>query len=261
MSDDKYSASRFKPQLLERALNTVASYLIEHGELDAASVVINSVPTLGFAEWQPSEGEFWTLFLGLPPATLAGLEGLGTISDQIDRAVSAVLEQFPGTSFNVTIGLQLLEENDDWRIIAQRRLTGEGITNQGRVRSDNIAALSHNGLLFRSRPETLMYDAFKRRRLVFTPLPTVLTGNDAPNSRKRIEPDFLLIYEGILLCVEVDGDFTHPETPLQAQERVEPLTRNGVRVERVPAPKTPDEASATADRVVSLLKRMRAART
>ena len=42
-------------------------------------------------------------------------------------------------------------------------LSGEGITNQGRVRSDNIAARVHDGLLFRSRPEVLFYEALKRK--------------------------------------------------------------------------------------------------
>jgi hypothetical protein len=39
----------------------------------------------------------------------------------------------------------------DWRKQALAWLRGEGITNQGRVRSDNIAAREYEGLLFRSR--------------------------------------------------------------------------------------------------------------
>lgn len=50
---------------------------------------------------------------------------------------------------------------DDWRDKAKAWLSGQGINNQGRGRSDNIASRTHDGLLFRSQPEINLYKAIK----------------------------------------------------------------------------------------------------
>ena len=87
-----------------------------------------------------------------------------------------------------------LEEDPDWRRETRQFISGEGITNQGRVRSDNIAARQHDGLLFRSRPEILFYDALKKAGIPFAPLSVVLRGGVQYN---RIEPDFVIYKDGI----------------------------------------------------------------
>ena len=93
---------------------------------------------------------------------------------------------------------------------------GQTVPAQGRVRSDNIAARQHDGLLFRSRPEILFYDALKKAGIPFAPLSVVLRGGVQYN---RIEPDFVIYKDGIMMIVEIDGDLYHSETPAAAHAR------------------------------------------
>lgn len=72
-------------------------------------------------------------------------------------------------------------------------LRGEGITNQGRVRSDNIAARAFDGLLFRSQPEINLYGALKAAGVSFAPLPVFVRGG---HDYRRIEPDFIIVKDG-----------------------------------------------------------------
>lgn len=106
------------------------------------------------------------------------------------------------------------------------------LNNQGRVRSDRIAPLEHDGLLFRSEPEINLYKALKSLGVVFAPLPVFLQGGEI---YKRIEPDFLIIKNGCMTLVEVDGYSTHHESPADAYERTYLLEKEGVRVIRIKA--------------------------
>ena len=65
---------------------------------------------------------------------------------------------------------------DQWRAAANEWLSGQGINNQGRVRSDNLASLEVDGLLFRSRAEINLYRAFKGMGVTFAPLPVFVRG-------------------------------------------------------------------------------------
>ena len=121
---------------------------------------------------------------------------------------------------------------EGWQEKALAWVAGKGTTNQGRVRSDNIASRTCDGLLFRSQPEIHLYRALKEAGIVFAPLPVVIRGGQ---SFKRIEPDFLIFRDGILLHVEVDGDTVHQETPVEAHERTTLLGREGAIIERVSA--------------------------
>src|SRR4051794_23325187 len=54
-----------------------------------------------------------------------------------------------------------LSSDPGWREKAKAYVSGQGLTNQGRARSDNLAARISDGLLFRSQPEINLYRAFK----------------------------------------------------------------------------------------------------
>lgn len=128
-----------------------------------------------------------------------------------------------------------------WREEASSWVRGVGVTNQGRVRSDNIATREVDGLLFRSEPEVHLYQALKKRGVTFAPLPVFLRGGQ---SYARLEPDFIVIKDGIVFQVEVDGDTYHRETPVDAQRRTAPLEFEGVKVKRYSASELATEAKA-----------------
>lgn len=96
-----------------------------------------------------------------------------------------------------------MKADSTWRDGAKRWLAGAGISNQGRVRSDNIASREADGLLFRSVPEINLYKALKARGVSVAPLPVFVRGG---KTYRRIEPDFVILKEGLVMVVEVDGD-------------------------------------------------------
>lgn len=143
----------------------------------------------------------------------------------------------------------------DWRSDAAAFISGAGITNQGRVRSENIASLEHDGLLFRSLAEICFYKAAKKRGLVFAPLPVFLRGGI---KYKRIEPDFVVLVGGKVIVVEIDGDTFHLETPVQAQRRLEMVEEQGAKVLRFAAAEcnTDKDADDCVQRVIEKANKM-----
>ena len=79
---------------------------------------------------------------------------------------------------------------------------------------------------------------------------------------RRIEPDFVIVYHGMIAVVEVDGDTVHQESPAEAHARTTMLVHEGAHVERVLASEC-DSAERAADcarRVMASLERVRASR-
>jgi hypothetical protein len=79
--------------------------------------------------------------------------------------------------------------------------------------------------LFRSPPEIHLYKALKQQGVSFAPLPVFIKGG---KSYQRIEPDFFIIMNGVMMVVEVDGDTVHQETPAEAHDRTTMLLHEGV---------------------------------
>ena len=136
-----------------------------------------------------------------------------------------------------------------WRGKAKDWVEGKGVTNQGRVRSTNIAGREHEGLLFRSPAEINLYGALKKRGVVFAPLPVFLRGGQ---NYQRLEPDFIIIKDGVFAVVEVDGDNFHSETPSAARARLKLLEDAGAFIIRVNANacSTPEFAEACAEQIL-----------
>lgn len=79
---------------------------------------------------------------------------------------------------------------------------------------------------------------------------------------RRIEPDFVIVRDGMIAIVEVDGDTVHQESPADAHARTKMLADEGAIVERVRASDcdTADKAIDCARRVLDSLTKIRAAR-
>ena len=129
------------------------------------------------------------------------------------------------------------------------------MSNQGRVRSDNVAPLSVDGLIFRSQPEIHLYRALKSMGISFAPLPVFIRGG---TEYRRIEPDFVIVQAGLVMVVEVDGDTVHQETPAEAHARTTMLLHEGVHFERVKASECDSslKAKSTAERLAAILTKL-----
>ena len=153
--------------------------------------------------------------------------------DSIKEVASSFFHSTPNDALgSVVLAPKIEPANDGWREDALRFVKGEGVTNQGRVRSDNIASKQHLGLLFRSKAEITLFEALTRAKLAVAPLPVFVRIGKSYN---RLEPDFVIVYKGLTFVVEVDGDTYHRELPAEADKRLIPLTYEGVEVRRIRA--------------------------
>lgn len=224
---------------------------------DARGIAVLAAGQCDLALWDSDFGiDSWRLFVALP------VQLYFAISDDDRKATETSIEEAVGPFFNATpqsslasviIAPQVSQAADGWRDEAIRFVKGEGVTNQGRVRSDNIASKQHQGLLFRSKAEITLFGALTRARLAVAPLPVFVRIGKTYN---RLEPDFVVIYKGLTFVVEVDGDTFHRELPAEADKRLVPLTYEGVEVRRIRASDLEsDEAADSA--VVDLIEFMK----
>src|SRR5262245_10608525 len=117
--------------------------------------------------------DFWTLHVAVPVYIFYAL------SEEERRLTAEVIEEmarpfFTSTSNDdlksVVITPRVGPATETWREEAIRFVKGEGVTNQGRVRSDNIASQQHRGLLFRSKAKIILYEAMTCAQLAVAPL-------------------------------------------------------------------------------------------
>lgn len=176
------------------------------------------------------------------------------IEQQIMAKFKTIMPHYENTWLGDIKIIPELIENENWQEKAKDWLTGAGINNQGRVRSNNIASRECDGLLFRSQPEINFYKALKSKGIAFAPLPVFLMGG---REYSRIEPDFIIIRDGIMCCIEIDGDTVHRETPSEAQARTRILSNEGVFVERFSATECNDNESAErlVEKIIKLIQK------
>jgi hypothetical protein len=224
----------FAQEQLDAILGTAARILLIKENWRSASILANAAHELkhwAHDNWNGGQ-DTWMLFLQIPVETYLELDNRDQIERWIAEALNTAAEAVAGANdFEVKI-TTLISADPDWRIKTKQLLDGEGITNQGRVRSDNIAPIQQDGLLFRSRPEVEFYLAMKRTGIPFAPLPVVLMGG---YNYKRIEPDFVLFYKGLVAVVEIDGDKFHTERPVDSHSRIKMLLDEGAIEIRVSA--------------------------
>ncbi|WP_019865703.1 hypothetical protein [Methylovulum miyakonense] len=184
---------------------------------------------------------------------------MGFIEQSICDKAQVFLDQFPNDQLTQVKIIPAVIEDPQWREKAAAWLTGAKLTNQGRVRSNNVAPLSVDGLLFRSQAEIHLYRSLKAFGVSFAPLPVFVRGGE---NYRRIEPDFFLIHGGIAMVVEVDGDTVHQETPAEAHARTSMLQLEGVHVERIQSSEcdSAEKAKAAAQKILAVIEKLRVAR-
>lgn len=150
--------------------------------------------------------------------------------------------------------LSRYSDESDWREKAYNWFTGRSISNQANVRSDSPPRHEEDGLFFRSWPEIHLYRALKSNGVVFAPLPVFLQGG---KEYRRIEPDFIIVKDGIIMHLEVDGDRWHQESPLEAHKRSEILWMEGAIHHRISAGEcdTKEKAFSAVGKIIELIEK------
>jgi hypothetical protein len=236
----------------ERIAAALADYCMAAEDRDCLFVLTQSKVSL--RHWNSGyDYEDYRFVLRVPAVILRAIEAeKNDISSRLFGYMKDWTEFEPG-SFITEVNIQpLLEDRPDWKDAANAHLRGEGVTNQGRVRSANPAPYEHHGLLFRSKPEILLCEALLNARVPFAPLAVFLRGD---GTYSRIEPDFALLVNGRICIIEVDGP-QHRETPIEAQNRVEFLLRNKAEVHRIKseACRTPELAMRAAKQALDYFR-------
>jgi len=242
---------------IELLLQNIARLYAYEGDAKLVSILANGKFTAYQSDYDNLDGGtyIYSVTISLPHHIyLEILPEEEDISKSILKKTRSLLHSYPNTWLgSINISAQLVEA-DNWQENAKDWLSGKGINNQGRVRSNNIANRECDGLLFRSNPEICFYKALKARGVAFAPLPVFVKGG---KEYSRIEPDFIIIQDGVTACIEIDGDTVHRETPSEAQARTRILSNDGVIVERFPASECDNDSKAAklVDTVIALIQK------
>ncbi len=244
---------------IERILATLVRFYADEGQALEVSLLALSGHRLeetSYDNWDGGQSGY-TLYLDVPGHLYAQI---GRDREKIEKTLTEkgndLARMYPGDHFDGFELVPELTDDPEWRDKAKAWVTGQGITNQGRARSDNLAPRMCDGLLFRSQQEINLYRALKALGVSFAPLPVFVRGG---LTYKRVEPDFLVIKDGIVLVVEVDGDTVHRESPREAHDRLTMLAHEGVHVERVNAKEcdTAELAKACAAKVLRVIEKLK----
>ena len=245
----------------EPVLHALARLFAADGAAVEVAVLTYSRSSLGDSysdNWNATD--YYSIILHVPLKLYTQVESRVS---ELEKRLSKRLERFAhdesGYQFHCIKLLPAVVDEPKWRSKAQAWLAGEGVNNQGRVRSDNVAPLSADGLLFRSHQEINLYRALKAKGVSFAPLPVFVRGGE---DYQRLEPDFLVVYQGVIAVVEVDGDTVHTETPAEAHARTSALQHEGIVIERVRACEceTLNKAHKVADKLLQDLSKLKITR-
>ncbi|MDB9493262.1 hypothetical protein PN441_19650 [Spirulina major CS-329] len=242
---------------IDRLIQNIARMYATEGNAKLVSILANAkikAKITGYDNWN-GDTDLYTIYIDIPRHIFTEIQNeIEYITEQLTEKFSVFIHHYDCTWIERIHIAPSMIQIDDWQQKALDWLAGKGITNQGRVRSDNIANRKQDGLLFRSQNEIHFYNALKSKGVAFAPLPVFLRGGE---TYSRIEPDFIIVKDGITMCVEIDGDTVHNETPAEANSRTRVLTNEGVVVERFSASECSDisKAMKLADHVIELLRK------
>lgn len=247
------------PIEIESFLASIVEILKQRGRArEIALILETAAPAIYQSDYDNWNGGTygWTLSLPIDVGLFSSLEPAerDEAADIIKDAGQPFLIEHESDHLQRVLLAPRAARAERWREDAQEWLRGSGINNQGRVRSDNIASRRWDGLLFRSEPEILLYQALKARGVTFAPLPVFVRGG---TTYHRIEPDFVVIKDGVVMVIEVDGDTYHRESPADAHARLQPLDHEGAKIERVKAEEcdTTERARTCAERLLKILEK------
>lgn len=246
----------------EPILHALARLFASDGAAVEVALLTYSLPEVPEPHWDNWNGgtAYYTINLHVPLKLYTQIESR---IDELETRLTERLARFGDRNSGDQISSIKLKpavvDDPEWRNKAQAWLSGSGINNQGRVRSDNVAPLSADGLLFRSPQEINLYRALKSKGVSFAPLPVFVRGGE---DYQRLEPDFLVIYRGVAAVVEVDGDTVHTESPAEAHARTSALQHEGIVIERVRAAEceTLELAGKTANKLLENLEKIKSTR-
>ncbi len=248
---------------LEALLATTARLLFAEGATREVALLANSEASIRDYLQENSYGETWNtccLNLVIPGWLYSQISHVRNECERnIEKKLNEITPRYSDIRINEIEITPVINAGENWRDKAKKLLAGEGVTNQGRVRSDNIPSKQVDGLLFRSEQEIFLYKALKSYGVSFAPLPVFIRGGE---SYKRIEPDFVIVKSGVIMVVEVDGDTVHHETPAEAHARTTMLVHEGVYLERVKASECSSQelANTCAKRILQIIERYKASR-
>ncbi len=232
-----------RPFQLENFLASIVGALKVKGDSRAIAAIVEG--DAYFHLWDSDFGiDSWRLFVTLPVHIFYALtdDERKTTEEAILDVGAPFFASTPSYALSsVNLAPMVTAATENWREEAIKFIKGEGVTNQGRVRSDNIASKQHRGLLFRSKAEITLFEALTKAKLAVSPLPVFVR---IGNSYNRLEPDFIVLYKGLTFVVEVDGDTFRKELPAEADKRLAPLTYEGVEVRRIRASDLETEQAA-----------------
>jgi hypothetical protein len=248
---------------LDKVLGALANLFASDGDARAVAILAMASASVAQTGYESNWNErtyFFTVYLQVPQTLYHQLgTDLESIEEQFKERVREIMRLYTDQWIEKFVITTALEHDPEWREKAKAYVAGQGISNQGRARSDNLAPRQADGLLFRSQPEINLYRAFKSLGVSFAPLPVFVRGGD---TYRRIEPDFVVLKDGVIMIVEVDGDTVHKETPLDAHNRTTMMVHEGAHVERVNANDcaNAEKALACAQRLLGILKQLKASR-
>jgi hypothetical protein len=204
----------------------LAHAAMEQGDTTSVTALAVSSPRLEVTGYMDRKGRVWDsggayhttlirLYLQVPAASFAKFYSVrDDVQKNLLEMFRPIIESYPQYMADEVRIVPSSKAPDDWQQNALAWLRGDGVNNQGGVRSDTIAAIPYNGLLFRSKAEINLYRALKALDVTFAPLPVFICGG---STYRRIEPDFVIVKGGIVAVIEVDGN--HPESPVEAHDR------------------------------------------
>ena len=165
----------------ERLAAALADYCMDAGDRDGLYILTQSEVNLRL--WNSSNysgNEEYHLVLRLPAAILRAIgEEKQVLAERLFE-YTAEWREFEPDCYLDKIHIQIsLQDRPDWKESAEAFLKGQGVSNQGRVRSDNPAPYEHHGLFFRSKAEILLCEALRTSEIPFAPLAVFLRGDGA----------------------------------------------------------------------------------
>lgn len=246
---------------VEGILEASAQLFALNGAAREVAVLARSIASVEQTDYDNWNGgtSIYTLTLRLPIHLYASVRDTKEeLETSILNQINEVLDESHAYFETVRL-LPQISSRQTWRENAIEWLNGKKVNNQGRVRSDNVASMNSDGLLFRSEPEINFYKALKQLGVSFAPLPVFVRGG---SKYRRIEPDFVIIKDGVMMVIEVDGDTVHRETPAEAHARTVMLSHEGAHIERISASECDSEEKArkVATRIIGVISRIKTSR-
>jgi hypothetical protein len=122
-------------------IQNTARLFASEGDAKMVAVLSNSDISASQTDWDNWNGgaPIHTIFLDLSQAVWSEIQSeVKQIEESIELKLSAFSHRYPDSWMRVKLG-PLLVESETWQDDARQWLSGEGISNQGRVRSSNIA--------------------------------------------------------------------------------------------------------------------------